>query len=71
MTGAFWISILFPGAPHLRLPYVRHARVRGLRSEALGCEVETRVDGEPTVMTPIDAVKLGRVELLAPAGSSA
>jgi undecaprenyl-diphosphatase len=69
----FWIAILFPGAPHLRLSYVRHARVRRLRIEAVqgGRPVEAHVDGEPSVMTPIDVEKLGRVELLAPVGSGA
>ena len=66
----FWISILVPGAPHLRLPYVRHARMRALRVEALGRPVEAHLDGEPVVMTPIDVVVRGRVFLLAPLASS-
>jgi diacylglycerol kinase (ATP) len=63
----FWISILFPGAPHLRLPYVEHVRMRRLRVEALGRPVEAHLDGEPDIMTPIEVVPLGRVNLLAPA----
>ena len=62
----FWISILFPGAPHLRLPYVEHVRMRRLRVEALGRPVEAHIDGEPEIMTPIAVEPLGRVHLLAP-----
>ena len=64
----FWISILFPGAPHLRLKYVEHVRMRRLRIEALGRPVEAHLDGEPDLMTPMDVEPLGRVHLLAPAG---
>lgn len=60
----FWIAILFPGAPHLRLPYVEHVRMRRLRVEALGRPVEAHVDGEPNVTTPIDVELRGRVYLL-------
>jgi undecaprenyl-diphosphatase len=63
----FWISILFPGAPHLRLSYVKHVRMRRLRIEALGRPVEAHLDGEPDLMTPLDVEPLGRVHLLAPA----
>ena len=65
----FWISILFPGAPHLRLPTVRHARMRALQVEALGRPVEAHLDGEPVIMTPIDVAVRGRVFLLAPLAS--
>jgi diacylglycerol kinase family enzyme len=62
----FWISILFPGAPHLRLGYVEHVRMRRLRIEALGRPVEAHIDGEPDLMTPLDVQPLGHVKLLAP-----
>lgn len=67
----FWLAILFPNAPHLRLPFVRHVRMRQVRIEAMGRPVEGHIDGEPDVMTPIDVEPLGRVELLAPIGSGA
>lgn len=60
----FWIAILFPGAPHLRLPYVRHVRMRRLRIEARGRPVEAHLDGEPDLMTPLTVEPLGRVTLL-------
>lgn len=60
----FWLGILFPGAPHLRLPFVEHARMRRLRIEALGRPVEAHLDGEPDLMTPLDVEPLGRVTLL-------
>jgi diacylglycerol kinase family enzyme len=60
----FWFSILFPNAPHLRLPYVRHVRMRRLAIRALGRPVEAHIDGEPDVMTPITVEPLGRVTLL-------
>jgi diacylglycerol kinase (ATP) len=66
----FWLAILFPGAPHLRLPFVRHVRMRRLRVDAIGRPVEAHLDGEPDVMTPIVVEPLGRVQLLAPALSS-
>lgn len=66
----FWLGILFPGSPHLRLPYVRHARMTRLQVEAVGRAVEAHVDGEPSVMTPITVEPLGRVDLLAPASRS-
>lgn len=62
----FWIAILFPGAPHLRLPFVEHVRMRRLRIEALGRPVEAHVDGEPVLMTPLAVEPLGHVQLLAP-----
>lgn len=62
----FWFAILFPGAPHLRLGFVEHVRMRRLRVEALGRSVEAHIDGEPAVMTPLDVEPLGRVDLLAP-----
>ncbi|HMC57312.1 MAG TPA: hypothetical protein VKH19_19180, partial [Gemmatimonadaceae bacterium] len=61
----FWIAILFPGAPHLRLPYVEHVRLRRLRIEALGRPVEAHIDGEPDLTTPIEVEPRGLVNLLA------
>jgi diacylglycerol kinase family enzyme len=66
----FWVAILFPNAPHLRLPYVQYARMKRLRIEALTRPVEAHLDGEPTVLTPITIEPLGRVRLLAPPLSS-
>jgi diacylglycerol kinase (ATP) len=66
----FWIALLFPGAPHLRLPFVRHERMRRLRIEALGRPVEAHVDGEPDLMTPLSVEPFGIVHLLAPGVSS-
>ncbi|MEK7402087.1 MAG: diacylglycerol kinase family protein [Gemmatimonadota bacterium] len=60
----FWIAILFPGAPHLRLPYVRHARMRRLKIEARSRPVEAHLDGEPDLTTPLTIEPLGRVTLL-------
>jgi diacylglycerol kinase (ATP) len=62
----FWISILFPGAPHLRLPYVEHVQFRTVRIDAVGRPVEAHLDGEPDLTTPLDVRPLGRVSLLAP-----
>lgn len=62
----FWIAILFPGAPHLRLPYVQHVRMRRLRIEGLTRVIEAHLDGEPDLTTPLDVDPLGRVQLLAP-----
>jgi len=62
----FWISILFPGAPHLKLRYVEHVRMRTLRITAARRPVEAHVDGEPDLMTPLELRPLGRVHLLAP-----
>jgi diacylglycerol kinase (ATP) len=62
--AAFWLGILLPGSPHLRLPYVRQVRLRRARIEALGRPVEAHVDGEPVLMTPIDVEPLGHVTLL-------
>jgi len=62
----FWLAILFPNAPHLRLRFVEHVRMRRLRIEALGRPVEAHLDGEPDLMTPLDVQPLGRVNLLAP-----
>jgi diacylglycerol kinase family enzyme len=64
--AAFWVAILLPGAPHLRLRYVEHVRMRRVRVEALGRPVEAHLDGEPDVMTPIAVEPLGHVNLLAP-----
>lgn len=62
----FWLAILFPGAPHLRLPYVRHVRMRRLRIEALGAPVDAHIDGEPGLTTPLSVEPGGQVSLLAP-----
>ncbi len=62
----FWLAILFPGAPHLRLRFVEHVRMRSLHIEALGRPVEAHLDGEPDIMTPIAVEPLGHVSLLAP-----
>ena len=62
----FWLGILLPGAPHLRLPYVEHVRMRRLRIEALGRPVEAHIDGEPDLITPLEVQPMGRVHLLAP-----
>jgi undecaprenyl-diphosphatase len=60
----FWIAILFPGAPHLRLPFVEHVRMRRLRIEAIGRPVEAHVDGEPDLTTPIEVEPRAVVHLL-------
>lgn len=65
--AAFWFGILFPGSPHLRLPYVEHVRMRQLRIEGLDVQVPAHLDGEPILETPIDVKPLGRVHLLAQA----
>ena len=62
--ASFWLAILFPGAPHLRLSFVEHVPMRRLRIEALGRPVEAHLDGEPSVMTPIEVEARGRVTLL-------
>ena len=69
--AAFWFAILFPGAPHLRLPFVEVARFRRLSVEALGRPVEAHVDGEPSLMTPIAVEPSGRVRLVAAVSSRA
>lgn len=66
----FWFAILFPGAPHLRLRFVEHVRMRRLRIAAIGRPVEAHLDGEPNLMTPLTVEPLGRVSLLGPAISS-
>jgi diacylglycerol kinase (ATP) len=65
--ASFWLAILFPGAPHLRLRFVEHVRMRRVRVEALGRPVEAHLDGEPDLMTPLEVEPLGHVSLLAPA----
>jgi len=60
----FWLAILFPNAPHLRLPYVRHVRLRRLTVESRGRPVEAHLDGEPDLTTPLTVEPLGRVTLL-------
>lgn len=62
----FWLAILFPGAPHLRLPYVKHVRMRALRIESIGRPVEAHIDGEPDLITPLEVEPGERVSLLAP-----
>lgn len=62
----FWLAILFPGAPHLRLPYVRHVRMRRLRIESIGRPVEAHIDGEPDLTTPLHVSPGGLVFLLGP-----
>lgn len=64
--AAFWLAILLPNAPHLRLRFVEHVPMRRLRIEALGRPVEAHLDGEPCVMTPIEVKPRGRVTLLGP-----
>ena len=63
--AAFWFAILFPGAPHLKLGYVEHVAMRRLRVEALARPVEAHLDGEPSLMTPLEVSVAGRVHLLA------
>jgi diacylglycerol kinase family enzyme len=60
----FWIAILFPGAPHLRLKYVRHVRMRTVDVHSLGRPVEAHIDGEPDLTTPLTVEPLGTVTLL-------
>ena len=60
----FWIAILFPGAPHLRLPFVEHVRMRRLRVEGIERPVEAHLDGEPDLVTPLEIEPLGHVTLL-------
>lgn len=60
----FWLAILFPNAPHLRLPFVRHVRMRRLRVEARARPVEAHLDGEPDLTTPLTVEPRGRVTLL-------
>jgi diacylglycerol kinase family enzyme len=66
----FWLAILFPGAPHLRLNFVEHVRMRRLRIEALGRPVEAHLDGEPDLTTPLEVEPRGRVTLLGSVPSS-
>lgn len=60
----FWLAILFPGAPHLRLPYVHHVRMRGLSIESVGRPVQAHIDGEADLMTPLRIEPSGQVTLL-------
>lgn len=62
----FWLAVLFPGAPHLRLPYVEQVRMRRLRIDGVSRRVEAHLDGEPDLMTPLEVEPLGRVDLLGP-----
>jgi diacylglycerol kinase (ATP) len=68
--AAFWVGILLPGAPHLRLRFVQVVRMRRLRIDALGRAVEAHLDGEPVLTTPLEVAPLGFVRLLAPPVSS-
>ncbi len=65
--ASFWISILLPGAPHLKLSFVEHVRMRRLKIEAITEPVPAHVDGEPVFTTPLDVQPLGRVNLMGPA----
>jgi undecaprenyl-diphosphatase len=65
--ATFWIGILLPGSPHLKLPFVEHVRMRRLTIEALAAPVAAHVDGEPILTTPLDVKPLGRVHLIGPA----
>ena len=62
----FWLAVLFPGAPHLRLSYVRYVRMRSLRIESIGQPVHAHIDGEAGLMTPLSIEPSGQVSLLAP-----
>ena len=62
--ASFWLAILLPNSPHLRLPFVRHVRLRRLRVESLGRPVEAHIDGEPLLRTPMTVEPLGRAILL-------
>lgn len=50
--------------PHLRLPFVRHVRMRRVQVEALCRPVEAHIDDEPDLMTPLTVKRLGQVMLL-------
>jgi diacylglycerol kinase (ATP) len=60
----YWFGLLFPGSPHLKLPYVRHERMRRLTITSRGRPVEAHIDGEPELKTPLVVEPLGRVTLL-------
>jgi diacylglycerol kinase (ATP) len=60
----FWLAILFPGAPHLRLAYVKHVRMRTLRINAVARPVQAHIDGEADMMTPLSIEPAGQVTLL-------
>lgn len=62
----FWLGILLPNAPHLRLPFVQHVRMRKLSVEALGRPVEAHIDGEADLTTPLEVEPGGCVSLLGP-----
>lgn len=64
--AVFWLAILFPGSPHLKLSFVKHERVMRATITALGRPVEAHIDGEPLLKTPIAVEPLGRVTLLRP-----
>jgi diacylglycerol kinase family enzyme len=60
----FWLAILFPGAPHLRLPFVKHVRMQQLLISAIGRPVQAHIDGEADLTTPLRVEPGGRVTLL-------
>lgn len=64
--AAFWLAILLPNAPHLKLSFVKHERVKRVTITAIGRPVEAHIDGEPLLKTPITVEPLGRVTLLGP-----
>ena len=64
--AAFWLAILFPNSPHLKLAFVKHERVKRAAITAVGRPVEAHIDGEPLLKTPITVEPLGRVMLLGP-----
>ena len=64
--AAFWLGILFPDSPHLKLAFVKHERVKRVTITAVGRPVEAHIDGEPLLKTPITVEPLGRVTLLGP-----
>ena len=62
--AAFWLAILFPSSPHLKLSFVKHERVKRVTITAIGRPVEAHIDGEPLLRTPITVEALGSVTLL-------
>ena len=60
----FWMTVLLPGALHLRLAFVRHVPMRRLKIAAIRRAVEAHLDGEPGLMTPLEIEPLGHVHLL-------
>lgn len=62
--AVFWLFLLIPGSPHLKLSYVTHVRMKRVSVVALGRPVEAHVDGEPLLRTPVTVEPLGQVTLL-------